>query len=146
MMMVMLVLVLVMMIMWPISNNIMVQLMLTPTDPALPLVVALQGVPSGGQQRRARFRGAYDGACALANGTRDGSTTMMTMTRILMMMTLTTTDLDPCDRGREYLLAANNDARAFVVHMAGLVHSLRAQHRMAPHQRHVLALEALQVT
>jgi hypothetical protein len=46
---------------------------------------------------------------------------------------------------REYLLAATQDARAFVVHMAGLVYALRNQHRMALHRRHLLALEALQL-
>lgn len=47
--------------------------------------------------------------------------------------------------GREYLLAANRDARAFVVHMAGLVHGLRNMYRLPLHRRHVLALESLQV-
>jgi hypothetical protein len=46
---------------------------------------------------------------------------------------------------REYLLAANRDARAFVVHMAGLVHGLRNMYRLPLHRRHVLALESLQV-
>lgn len=48
-------------------------------------------------------------------------------------------------QNREYLLAATQDARAFVVHMAGLVHALRNQHRLALHRRHLLALESLQL-
>jgi ppGpp synthetase/RelA/SpoT-type nucleotidyltranferase len=46
---------------------------------------------------------------------------------------------------REYLLAANSDARAFVVHMAGLVYALRNQYRLPVHARHLLALESLQL-
>lgn len=42
-------------------------------------------------------------------------------------------------------MAANRDGRAFVVHMAGLVYSLRNQYRLPLHERHVLALEALQL-
>ena len=46
---------------------------------------------------------------------------------------------------RESLLAATSDARAFVVHMAGLVYALRNQHRLPLHRRHLLALESLQL-
>ncbi|GAB5030607.1 gtp pyrophosphokinase [Nannochloropsis oceanica] len=46
---------------------------------------------------------------------------------------------------REYLMAANSDARAFVVHMAGLVYALRNQYRLPVHARHLLALESLQL-
>ena len=46
---------------------------------------------------------------------------------------------------REYLMAANRDARAFVVHMAGLVYALRNQYRLPVHARHLLALESLQL-
>ena len=46
---------------------------------------------------------------------------------------------------REYLMAANSDARAFVVHMAGLVYALRNQYRLPVHERHLLALESLQL-
>ena len=46
---------------------------------------------------------------------------------------------------REYLMAANSDARAFVVHMAGLVYALRNQYRIPVSDRHLLALESLQL-
>lgn len=51
----------------------------------------------------------------------------------------------PTSFDSEYLLAANSDARAFVVHMAGLVYALRNQYRMPVHERHLIALESLQV-
>jgi len=46
---------------------------------------------------------------------------------------------------RQHLVNENSDARAFVVHMAGLLHALRNQYRMPVHARHVLALESLQL-